>query len=47
MFLQTTLSRKVQNRLQTKRSPSFGETVENSFKMSDKWIFRSVGKVIK
>jgi len=47
MHILTTLSRKVQNRLQTKRAPSFGETVENAFKMSDKWIFRSVSKSIR
>lgn len=41
------LSKKVQNRLQSKRTPTFGETVENAFKMSDKWIFRSISNSIK
>lgn len=47
MHVLTTLSRKVQNRLQAKRAPSFGDTVENAFKMSDKWIFRSISNNIR
>jgi len=47
MDSQTTLSKKIQNRLQSKRVPSFGETVENAFKMSDKWIFRSISKYVR
>lgn len=47
MHILTTISKKVQIRLQAKRAPTFGDTVENAFKMSDKWIFRSISNYIK
>lgn len=47
IYSQTTLSKNVQNRMQSKRAPSFGETVENAFKMSDKRIFRKTSIIIR
>ncbi|XP_050421944.1 proton-coupled amino acid transporter 2-like [Adelges cooleyi] len=47
MHLLTSISKQIQIRMQSKRLPTFGETVENAFKMSDKWVFRSLTKCIR